>query len=160
MEITATELKQNLGKYIDEAAHGDVVITKNGKAVARLVGESEYQTGASELDNLLMLREASVADVYSPGAVPGIPLGGAGAAPGQGIDIGLGEWVLTYNGENVARLTPIPKKKKRRLGFMKSPGEGPGEVNALSESEWEKEDAALFESEWTEKDEAEWLNKL
>ena len=36
MSITATELKQNLGRYLMIAATEDVFITKNGKVVAKL----------------------------------------------------------------------------------------------------------------------------
>lgn len=36
MSITATELKQNLGKYLLLSATEDVYITKNGKVVAKL----------------------------------------------------------------------------------------------------------------------------
>lgn len=36
MSITATELKQNLGRYLLMAATEDVFITKNGKVVAKL----------------------------------------------------------------------------------------------------------------------------
>ena len=36
MSITATELKQNLGRYLTIAATEDVFITKNGKVVAKL----------------------------------------------------------------------------------------------------------------------------
>lgn len=36
MSITATELKMNLGKYLKQAEKEDVIITKNGKEVARL----------------------------------------------------------------------------------------------------------------------------
>lgn len=36
MSITATELKQNLGKYIQMAETEDILITKNGKVVAKL----------------------------------------------------------------------------------------------------------------------------
>ena len=36
MLITATELKQNLGRYLLMAATEDVFITKNGKVVAKL----------------------------------------------------------------------------------------------------------------------------
>ena len=36
MSITATELKQNLGRYLLMAATDDVFITKNGKVVAKL----------------------------------------------------------------------------------------------------------------------------
>jgi antitoxin (DNA-binding transcriptional repressor) of toxin-antitoxin stability system len=36
MSITATELKSNLGKYLQLAASEDIFITKNGKIVAKL----------------------------------------------------------------------------------------------------------------------------
>ena len=36
MSITATELKQNLGKYLMLSAKEDIYITKNGKIVAKL----------------------------------------------------------------------------------------------------------------------------
>lgn len=36
MSITATELKNNLGKYLMLAATEDIFITKNGKLVAKL----------------------------------------------------------------------------------------------------------------------------
>lgn len=41
MSVTATELKNNLGKYLLLSATEDVFITKNGKVVAKLV--SPYQ---------------------------------------------------------------------------------------------------------------------
>ena len=36
MSITATELKQNLGKYLLLSAAEDIFITKNGKVIAKL----------------------------------------------------------------------------------------------------------------------------
>ena len=36
MSITATELKNNLGKYLLLAASEDIYITKNGKIIAKL----------------------------------------------------------------------------------------------------------------------------
>lgn len=36
MSITATELKENLSKYLNLAATEDVYITRNGRVVARL----------------------------------------------------------------------------------------------------------------------------
>ena len=41
MSITATELKENLGKYLQLAATEDVFITRNGRVVAKLT--SPYQ---------------------------------------------------------------------------------------------------------------------
>ena len=36
MIVTATELKTNLGKYLELASSQDIFITKNGKSIARL----------------------------------------------------------------------------------------------------------------------------
>ena len=36
MIITATEFKLNLGKYLDMVDEEEVIITKNGKSIARL----------------------------------------------------------------------------------------------------------------------------
>ena len=36
MIITATELKTNLGKYLDMIVEEDILITKNGKIIAKL----------------------------------------------------------------------------------------------------------------------------
>lgn len=41
MSITATELKQNLGKYLLLSANEDVYITKNGKVVAKLTNPNQ-----------------------------------------------------------------------------------------------------------------------
>ena len=36
MIVTATEFKNNLGKYLEMATSQDIFITKNGKSIARL----------------------------------------------------------------------------------------------------------------------------
>ncbi|MCI9553463.1 MAG: type II toxin-antitoxin system Phd/YefM family antitoxin [Acutalibacter sp.] len=36
MIVTATELKSNLGKYLELAARQDIFITRNGRNIARL----------------------------------------------------------------------------------------------------------------------------
>lgn len=41
MFITATELKNNLGKYLDLADKEDIIITKNGKRIAKLTSATE-----------------------------------------------------------------------------------------------------------------------
>ena len=41
MSITATELKENLGKYLLLAEKEDVYITRNGKVVAKLTNPSQ-----------------------------------------------------------------------------------------------------------------------
>ena len=50
MSITATELKANLGKYLIMAATEDVLITRNGKTVAKLT--SPYQNKLDIVDAL------------------------------------------------------------------------------------------------------------
>lgn len=51
MIVTATEIKTNLGKYLELAANQDVFITKNGKNIARLT--SPFINKLSVLDNLV-----------------------------------------------------------------------------------------------------------
>lgn len=51
MIITATELKTNLGKYLEMAATQDIFITKNGKSLARLTSPTVNKL--SVLDNLV-----------------------------------------------------------------------------------------------------------
>ena len=51
MSITATELKENLGKYLAMASQEDIYITKNGKIVAKL--SSPYQDRVALAKSLL-----------------------------------------------------------------------------------------------------------
>jgi len=37
MVVTATEFKTNIGRYLSSDTHGEILITKNGKGVAKLV---------------------------------------------------------------------------------------------------------------------------
>ncbi len=41
MFVTATELKNNMGKYLDLATKEDIIITKNGKRIAKLTSVTE-----------------------------------------------------------------------------------------------------------------------
>ena len=50
MSITATELKQNLGKYLLLSAQEDNYITKNGKIIAKLT--NPYQDRVSTAQSL------------------------------------------------------------------------------------------------------------
>ena len=56
MVITATEFKTNLGKYLELASTEDILITKNGKAIAQLSMPNIERLGL--LDNLVGLAEA------------------------------------------------------------------------------------------------------
>ncbi|NLW41975.1 MAG: type II toxin-antitoxin system prevent-host-death family antitoxin [Tissierellia bacterium] len=49
MIVTATELKANLGKYLDNAGEQDILISKNSKIVARLT----KPIASSSLDKLV-----------------------------------------------------------------------------------------------------------
>ena len=40
MEVTATEFKLNMGKYLSMASRHDIFITKNGRRIARLTNPS------------------------------------------------------------------------------------------------------------------------
>lgn len=48
MSITATELKENLGKYLLLAEKEDIFITKNGKVVAKLTSPFEGRIKIAE----------------------------------------------------------------------------------------------------------------
>ena len=71
MQITATELKLNLGKYLNLVHIEDIFITKNGKVTAKLVNPNvsqvDYLSGVlkgkvSEDVNRHSLREERLAD--------------------------------------------------------------------------------------------------
>ncbi len=44
MSVTATELKNNLGKYLLLSATEDIYITKNGKVIAKLTNPYQDRT--------------------------------------------------------------------------------------------------------------------
>ena len=48
MSITATELKQNLGKYLILASTEDVYITKNGRVIAKLTNPFQSRVDAAK----------------------------------------------------------------------------------------------------------------
>lgn len=56
MIITATEFKNNLGKYLQMAAAQDIFITKNGTSIARLTSPSMDKLAA--LDSLVGIAES------------------------------------------------------------------------------------------------------
>ena len=145
MEITATELKINLGKYLAMSNQEPIVVTKNGKAIAKLIGSRSYSFDLSELCEIgqetvsCMLGE-TISTEYGTGASVNRPR----PVEAQNTDC----WLLTRNGEPVAQLTPILKqKKKRQLGFM---GCEPASDETI---------ASLFESDFTGEDYERWLNQ-
>ena len=48
MVVTATEVKNNFGKYIELALNQEIVITKNGSPIARLLGMNEMVSFLSD----------------------------------------------------------------------------------------------------------------
>ncbi|MCM1183344.1 MAG: type II toxin-antitoxin system Phd/YefM family antitoxin [Roseburia sp.] len=48
MSITATELKQNLGKYLLLSAKEDIYITRNGKVVAKLTNPNQSRVDTAK----------------------------------------------------------------------------------------------------------------
>ena len=58
MTVTATELKQNLGRYLQLAATEDVLISKNGTPVARLTSPTASQ--AERMRSLFGILPATV----------------------------------------------------------------------------------------------------
>ena len=41
MRVASTDVKNNFGKYLELASSQEIIITKNGSAVARLIGIKE-----------------------------------------------------------------------------------------------------------------------
>ncbi|MCR4437204.1 MAG: type II toxin-antitoxin system prevent-host-death family antitoxin [Eubacteriales bacterium] len=54
MRVSATELKMNMGKYIERAAVEDIIITRNGKDVALLTNvENKKKDAIKSLRGIL-----------------------------------------------------------------------------------------------------------
>ena len=49
--VTLTELRRNLESYLTQAQSGDVIITKYGREVARLVATADLQTNDQGASN-------------------------------------------------------------------------------------------------------------
>ena len=62
MSITATELKQNLGKYLLLSAKEDIFITKNGKIVAKLTNPHQNRVDAAKSLFGILPQDASLED--------------------------------------------------------------------------------------------------
>ncbi|MDR2164004.1 MAG: type II toxin-antitoxin system prevent-host-death family antitoxin [Clostridiales Family XIII bacterium] len=48
MQVTATELKNNLGKYLAAVDTEDVIVTKNGKNIAKLISLREARVAKAK----------------------------------------------------------------------------------------------------------------
>jgi len=62
MLVNATDLKNNLGKYLREAMREEVIIVSNGRKVARLTGYKEYDL--SDETALLLQERAAAYSAY------------------------------------------------------------------------------------------------
>lgn len=62
MSITATELKQNLGKYLLLSAREDIFITKNGKVVAKLTNPNQNRVETARSLFGILPEDASLED--------------------------------------------------------------------------------------------------
>ncbi|MDE5950189.1 MAG: type II toxin-antitoxin system prevent-host-death family antitoxin [Acetatifactor sp.] len=62
MSISATELKQNLGKYLLLSANEDIYITKNGKVVAKLTNPNQNRVNTAKSLFGILPRDASLED--------------------------------------------------------------------------------------------------
>lgn len=58
MIITSTELKTNLGRYLDLLSKEDIIITRNGRKIAKLVREEDDLV--SVLDSLIGILPSTV----------------------------------------------------------------------------------------------------
>ncbi len=63
MSITATELKQNLGKYLLLSAKEDILITKNGKIIAKLSNPNQNRVDTAKSLFGMLPEDASLEDV-------------------------------------------------------------------------------------------------
>ena len=61
MSITATELKQNLGKYLLLSANEDIYITKQGKVIAKLT--NPYQNRVDTAKSLFGILPKEVNEI-------------------------------------------------------------------------------------------------
>ena len=61
MQITATEFKMNLGKYLSLASKRDIYITKNGQRIAKLTNPSPNRVAM--LDRLVGIAGAEGASL-------------------------------------------------------------------------------------------------
>lgn len=62
MSITATELKQNLGKYLLLSSEEDIYITKNGKIIAKLTNPNQNRVDTAKSLFGILPRDAGLED--------------------------------------------------------------------------------------------------
>lgn len=65
MSITATELKNNLGKYLLLSATEDIFITKNGRVIAKLTNPYQNRVDAAKSLFGILPKNADIGDARS-----------------------------------------------------------------------------------------------
>lgn len=65
--VPIAEFKAHLSRYVEEASQEDIVITKHGKAVARVVAETEPKQDIWEFYESLEGKYQVLGDVLSTG---------------------------------------------------------------------------------------------
>ena len=62
--ITATELKENLGKYLVKATKEEILVTKNGKPLIRLVSakSESLEDFFNDMENLIDPKDVDLED--------------------------------------------------------------------------------------------------
>lgn len=53
MTITATEFKKNFGKYLELASKEDILITRNGKTIAKLSSPNDIEAKLKILESMV-----------------------------------------------------------------------------------------------------------
>jgi len=72
MVVTATDLKTNLGKYLDLLDTDDIIVTRNGRRIARLIRDEEDVL--AEVQSLYGILAGTEADATKENeAKPAIP---------------------------------------------------------------------------------------
>ena len=66
MEITLTELKGNLGKYIMLSREEDILVTKNGKVISRLTEPFSARKEKMERQKIAKRLAGSIKSDYLP----------------------------------------------------------------------------------------------
>ena len=64
MEITLTELKSNLGKYVIMSQKEDILVTKNGKIISRLTEPFSARKGKMEKQRIAKKLVGSIKSDY------------------------------------------------------------------------------------------------
>jgi len=65
IQITATDLKANLGKYLLLVGHEDIIITKNGRDIAVLTAPKERHNWVEDLTGIIPNADADLKSVKS-----------------------------------------------------------------------------------------------